>query len=90
MCPIADMYELRDRPQKGKVEKRETENLLKEECISTTENVSRDKEYLFETRSAIKEIATIPAKTTMLHTRKESIIVKAEEDPIKPWYFTHV
>jgi len=90
MCPMANVYELGDRPQKGTVEKSQTENLLKEEGIGTTGNVSRDKEYLFETRSAIKEIATIPAKTTMLHTRKESIIVKAEEDPIKPWYFTHV
>jgi len=90
MCPMADMYELRDHPQKGNVEKSETENLLNEESIGTTENVSRDEEYLFETRSAIKEIATIPAKITILHTKKESIIMKAEEDPKKPWYFTHV
>jgi len=90
MCPMADMYEPRDRPQKRNVEKSETQNLLKEESIGTTENVSRDKEYLFKTRSAIKEIETIPAKITILHTKNESIIVKTEEDTRKPWYFTHV
>ena len=90
MCPMADVYELRDHPQKGNVEKSETENLLKEESIDTTENMSREKDYFFETRNAISEIDTIPGKITMLHTRKTSIILQAEEDPRKPWYFTHV
>lgn len=90
MCPMANMYELRDRPQKGTVEKSGTENLLKEECIGTTEKVSRDKDYLFEKCSAIKEIETIPAKIIILHSKNESIILRAEEDPRKPWYFIHV
>ena len=89
MCQIVDMYELRESPQKGMAEKIENECLLKE-SIGTTENVSCDKDYFFETRNSIKDIETIPAKITILHTRKESILMKSEEDPIKPWYFTHV
>ncbi len=90
MCPMADVYELKDCPQKGKAEKSETKNLLKEENISTTEKVNRDKKNFFETRFDINEIEKIPAKITILHTRKESIILKAEEVPRKPWYITHV
>ena len=78
MCPMADMYELRDRPQKGNVEKRETENF------------SRDEEHSFETRSHIKELAAIRTKNTIFLTRKENFILKVEEESKKPWYFTHV
>jgi len=90
MCSMADVYELRDRQQKRKLEKRTPENLLKEERIDTTESVCRDEEYVLETSSAVKETETIPVKITILHTKNESIIVKTEEDPRKPWYFTHV
>jgi len=78
MCPMADMCGLRDRPQNGTVEK------------SGTERVNCDKDYLFEKCSAIKEIETIPARITILHSKNESIILRAEEDPRKPWYFIHV
>ena len=90
MCPMADMYELRDRPQKGNLEKRAIGNLLEEESIGTTENVCRDEESIFGTSREIKELETIPARIAILHTKKETIISKAEEDPRKLWYFTHV
>jgi len=80
MYPIAATYELRDCPQKGNIEKRAPENLLKEESIGTAENVCRNEEYIFESSRDIEEIETIPAKTTILHTKKESIIL-VEEDP---------
>jgi hypothetical protein len=76
-------------PSKGECREKQNRKSSKE-SIDTTENVNRDEEYLFETHSAIKEIATIFAKTTILHTKKMSIILKAEEDPLKPWYFIHV
>ena len=90
MCPMADMSELRDRPQKGNLEKRAIDNLLEKESIGTTENVCRDEEPIFGTCREIKELETIPAKIAILHTKKESIILKAEEDPRKPWYFAHI
>ena len=90
MCPIVDMLEVRDRPQKRTVEKIKNENLSKEESIGTTENISREKDYFSETRNAIKEINTIPAKITVLHTRRENTILMLEEDPTNPWYFAHV
>ena len=91
MCPLVDMYELGDRPQKRNLERKASENLLKEESIGTTENVCRNEEYIFETSRDIEERKAIPAKIiTMLHTEKESISLKAEEDPKKPWYFAHV
>jgi len=81
MCPMVDMYELRDQPQKGNLKKRSPGNLQKEERVNTTEHVRRDEESIFGTR---REIEAIPAKITMLHTGKESIISKAEEDPKTP------
>jgi hypothetical protein len=90
MCPMADMYEVRDRPQKVNLEKGAPENFPKEGSIGTTENVCRDDEYSFETNRTIKEIEPIPAKIAILHTEKESTILKVEEDPRKPWYFTRV
>jgi len=38
----------------------------------------------------IKKNRTKPTKITILHTKKETILVKTEEDPRKPWYFAHV
>jgi len=90
MCPMADMYKLRDHPQKGKLEKRAIGNLLKEESIGTTENVFRGEVSIFDTRKEIEEIEAIPARVAILHTKKETIILEAEEDPRKPWYFARV
>jgi hypothetical protein len=90
MCPMADMYELRDRPQRGNLEEMARENLLEEESICRTENVCRGEESIFDTSREIKELETIPGKIAILHTKKESIILKAEEHPRKPWYFAHV
>ena len=89
MCPMADIYELRDHPQKGKLEERAIGNLLKEESIGTTENVCRNEVSILDTRREI-EIEAILARVATLHTKKESIILEAEEDPRKPWYFTRV
>jgi len=60
-----------------------------EESIGTTENVCHYEEYIFETSRDIEEKDTIPAKITILHTKKDNIFL-AEEDPRKSWYFTHV
>jgi hypothetical protein len=89
MCPMADMYELRDCSQKGNIKKKTSENLLKEDSTDTTENVFRDKEYIFEISRDLEEIETIPAKITNLQSKKESIILP-DEDLRKSWYFTHV
>lgn len=81
MVSMADMYELSEPPPPP--------NLLKK-SIDETENVCRDEEYIFESSRDIKEIEMIPAKITILRTKKESKILKTEEDPRKPWYFAHV
>lgn len=88
MCQIVNICELRYYPKKGNLEKRFSENLPKEESIVTTENVCRNEEYIFETSRGIEEKETIPAKITILHTKKEKRIL-AEEDPRKSMYFTH-
>jgi hypothetical protein len=74
-----------DVPNGGYVRMRD----LNEESMGITENVYRAEECIFETSRDSKEIETIPEKTTILHTKKERIL-KAEEDPGKPWYFTQV
>ena len=89
MCPVADMYELRDCSQKSNIKKKASENLLKRDRIGTTSKVCLDKEYIFETSRDIEEIETILAKMTILQSKKESMILP-EEDPRKSWYFTHV
>jgi hypothetical protein len=90
MCPMANMCELRDRPQKGNIEKKVPENPLKEESSGTTTNVCRYEEYFFEKSRDSKEEETDPSEITILHTKEENIILKTEEDPRKPWYFVHV
>ena len=90
MCTIEDMPELRGRPQEVILGKSAPENLPKEDNIATNENVCRNEEYVIQTSNDVKQIETIPVKITILHTKKESIIVKTEEDPRKPWYFTRV
>jgi hypothetical protein len=89
MCLMEDIYELRDRPQNENPKKRAPEGLLKEQSIGITENVCLDEECIFEKSRDSKEIDTIPTKITILNAKKERIL-KAEEDPRKPWYFTHV
>jgi hypothetical protein len=84
MCPREDMCELLGRQQRGNLGNRASESR------GTAGNVCCDAGYIAETSSSIKEIEPIPIKITILHTKKESIILKAEEDPRKPWYFTHV
>ena len=87
MCPVADMYELRDCSQKGNLKNKGSENLLKKDSVGKTVKVCLDNQYIFEESRDIEE--TIPAKTTILQSKKESIILP-EEDPRKSWYFTHV
>jgi hypothetical protein len=84
MCSMEGMSEMLVRQQKenlgnGKLESR-----------GNAGNFCCDREYIAETSSSVKEIEPIPVKITILHTKKESIVVKAEEDPRKPWFFTHV
>ena len=81
---------MRDRPQKGNLKTSEIDTTVKEVGIERTENFSRDEESFLETYSVINEVATIPAKISILHTRKESIILKSEEDPVESWYFTRI
>ena len=90
MCPLVDMCELRDYAHKGNLKRSSRGNLLKEERVDTTENGYRDEEYVLDTTITTKEIETTPAKTIILHTQRESTLLKAEGDSKKPWYFTHV
>jgi len=56
--------------------------ILKDVCFN--EDSTREK------NKTNKEIETPPAKTTIVHTKKEKVIVKTKEYPRKPWYFARV
>jgi hypothetical protein len=84
MGPMEHMGELLVRQQRENLGNGEPESR------GNAGNVCCDRGYIAETSSSIKEVEPIPVKITILHTKKESIIVKAEGDPRKPWYFTHV
>jgi len=90
MCPVADIYELRNRPKKRDSDRRAPENLPKKKSRNATENACLREEATLKKSKHIKEIKTIPAKITILHAKKEIIIVKTEEDPRKPGYFAHI
>jgi hypothetical protein len=84
MCPMENMSELlvrqqKENPSNGKLESR-----------GNAGNSCCDKGHIAETSNFVKEIEPTPLRITILHTKQESIIVKAEEDPRKPWFFTHV
>lgn len=49
-----------------------------------------DRLYIAETSCSIEEIEPISIRITNFHAEKRSIIVKAEENPRKPRYFTRV
>jgi len=84
MCPTAGIVELLGRQQRGKTGNSQPESR------GAIGNSCYDTEYIAEAYSPINEIEPSPIKTTIFHTKKESMIVKADEDPRKPWYFTHV
>lgn len=91
MCPIADIYELSDRSQNGKPDTKAPENPVGKNNRTASKNVCLREEPKLEESKTIKEIEQSSlAKITILHIKKESLIVETEEDPRKPWYFAHV